>query len=134
MIVVHYCSAFRHEMGVGNKYIGIDKLAATFTKLGHRLSAQNKEFIIANFSVQDEREKEVALAEIRRLNPPTNSARPVTPGVSMTIEERRKKLLIGRGAVESSKPGYHSNAAPPTDAIAIDYMAFCDEIYPCDWV
>ena len=55
------CSAFRHEPGVGAKYIGIDKLASTFTKLGHRLSAQNKEFITANFAVQDEKERGIAL-------------------------------------------------------------------------
>lgn len=93
-------------------------MASIFTKLGHRLSAQSKEFISANFEVQDERERGIAMAvlsfilfyllcnvlnnvlllqEIKKLSNITgaNFSRPTTPGSTMTIEDRRKKLLLG---------------------------------------
>lgn len=131
---VQWRRSLRLDPAVGIQYVGLDTLVATFTKLGHRLSSHNKEFIASHFAVHDSEELKVAMQEIQKYAHVNSNLRPVTPGNSLSIEERRKKLLQGRGANESTRPGHHSHAQSQINTVAIDYYALCHEIYPCDWV
>jgi hypothetical protein len=91
---VQWRSALRHEPAAGYKYVGLDTLLATFAKLGHRLSSHNKDLVANNFAVESS-EQTAALAELRKYAPPSNNDRPVTPGATLSIDERRKRLLQG---------------------------------------